>query len=66
MPSRVAILFSLAIAVGVSTPLLAGTISCDTSASTECMTAPTCQTDGTCRGEPANEGQSCTQDTFVL
>jgi len=62
MPLRIVILVSLAIVVGGSVPLLAGTIPCETDANTECTTAPTCQTDGTCSGEPANEGQPCTQE----
>jgi hypothetical protein len=62
MPSRVVVVLSFVIAVGVGTPLLAASIPCTLSASTECVTNPTCQANGFCRGEPANEGQPCTQE----
>ena len=55
-------LVSCAAILGASGPLLAGPIPCDNSVSTECMGAPTCQTNGGCRGEPINEGQPCTQE----
>ena len=62
MSSRVAILFGLAVAAATSTPLLAQTIPCENSSTNECTSAPTCQTNGTCRGVPINEGQPCTQE----
>jgi hypothetical protein len=63
MPLRVAILFGLAITIGASRPLLAGTVPCESAVNNECTTAPTCQADGSCSGAPAREGLPCTQDT---
>jgi hypothetical protein len=61
MLSRIAVVCSLGVIVG-ATPLLAASIPCQSSTTNECTTAPTCQADGSCQGEPTREGQPCTQD----
>ena len=63
MRSRLATAITLTLLLGASSPVLAVTIPCTVSANTECVTGGTCQANGTCKGEPANEGQSCIHES---
>jgi hypothetical protein len=64
--SRVTILVGFTFAVSASTASWAGSIPCDNPIPNECRSAPTCQDNGSCSGDPIREGEPCTAEAACM